>query len=298
MNTPLLLGGEHRSGTTLLSVVLDSHPALDVGPELDFAEPTNLGTLVIETCRLLREGDPRVLGPGTDTNDPAYYDVAHFVKQCERYGIPPATLSDLVEQQIAQDGRDIVALRDRCRLLDRIGKFKMATTGKLTWGIKLQRKIQDVDRYAQIFPGSRFIHIIRDGRDVAASHLRTVPDWGYRSIDDTAYKWANLIEATRLRAPAQRYHEIRYEDLVGEPEKACRALCDFLEIPFASQMLQHHLVDHTLHAHDWSHPSSEATKNPLSEAPVGRYRHDLTAEQIADFENIASGTLRTLGYAV
>jgi hypothetical protein len=54
---PILIGGENRSGTTLASVVLDSHPDLVVGPELDFVEPENLGPYVLESCDLLLAGD-------------------------------------------------------------------------------------------------------------------------------------------------------------------------------------------------------------------------------------------------
>lgn len=70
---PVLLGGENRSGTTLFSVVLDSHPDLVVGPELDFVEPPDLGPHIVEACELLLASDKRVLGPGTDTADPFWF---------------------------------------------------------------------------------------------------------------------------------------------------------------------------------------------------------------------------------
>ncbi len=48
----VLLGGQNRSGTTLLSVVLDAHPQLVVGPELDFTEPPDLGPHILAACEL------------------------------------------------------------------------------------------------------------------------------------------------------------------------------------------------------------------------------------------------------
>lgn len=293
---PVFVGGEHRSGTTLLSVVLDSHHLLEVGPELDFAEPRNLGSFVLEACVLLHQNDPRVLGEGTDTQDPYYYDVAHFVKQCQRFGIEPLDLADIVEAHIRRLGRDVVSIEDRCTLVEDIARAKLAVTGKWAWGIKLQRKIQDVDVYAGLWPTARFLHIIRDGRDVASSHLRTVPDWGYPTIDDTAYKWSNLVLAARLRAPVDRYLEVKYERLVTEPESECRRICDFLGVPFDEGMVRHHEQPHSLHANSWGHPAARATGSALSTAAVGRFQNDLSEDQISKFEDIAGGTLKSCNY--
>src|SRR5436309_3410290 len=58
-SSPVFIGGENRSGTTLLCVILDSHPALVCGPELDFLDPENLGPHVLACCDLLAAADPR-----------------------------------------------------------------------------------------------------------------------------------------------------------------------------------------------------------------------------------------------
>ncbi|XSC42237.1 sulfotransferase [Bradyrhizobium sp. RDT10] len=61
-SSPVLLGGDNRSGTTLLSVVLDSHPDLVIGPEIDFLEPPNLGPHILRAIDLLDARDPKVTG--------------------------------------------------------------------------------------------------------------------------------------------------------------------------------------------------------------------------------------------
>ncbi|MGY4601288.1 hypothetical protein ACVWXL_009034 [Bradyrhizobium sp. GM22.5] len=76
--SPVLLGGDNRSGTTLLSVVLDSHRDLVVGPEIDFLEPPNLGPHVLDATDLLAANDPRVTGIVKSAIDPFWYDGAHF----------------------------------------------------------------------------------------------------------------------------------------------------------------------------------------------------------------------------
>ncbi|MGX7824788.1 sulfotransferase family protein [Actinokineospora sp. 24-640] len=294
---PVLLGGENRSGTTLFSVVLDSHPDLVVGPELDFVEPPDLGPHIIEACGLLLAGDERVLGPGTDTADPFWYHGAHFVKQCERFGVGPEELRSLVAKVAAECGSELVTLADRCRLVEVIGEHRRAATGAKRWGIKLQRKIARVDEFAAIWPRARFVHIIRDGRDVAASHLTTVT-WGYRQVAEAATGWLEVVGRPHRIAPAGRYLEFRYEDLVSAPEPTLRRVVEFLGLPWRPEVLDHASLTHSLFHKPWGHPAAEAARNPLYDNRISRYRRDLSETQIAEFERIAGAELARVGYPV
>lgn len=297
MSNPVLLGGENRSGTTLFSVVLDSHPDLVVGPELDFLEPPNLGCHIIDACALLLAGDDRVLGPGTDTADPYWYHGAHFVKQCERYGVSPQRLQLLIKEVRSELGSDLCSFEDRCRLIDAIGEWRRAETGAQRWGIKLQRKIARVDDFAEVWPNAHFVHIIRDGRDLAASHLKTV-SWGYRSVADAARGWLEVVARPHAVAPLGRYLEIRYEDLVAEPRRTLGTVTNFLGLPWREQLLDHSSLAHTLFQKPWGHPAAEAVARPLSDHRVRRYLADLTPLEINEFEEIAEDELRRLGYPV
>lgn len=296
-SNPILLGGENRSGTTVFSLVLDSHPDLVVGPELDFLEPIDLGPHIIEACDLLLAGDKRVLGPGTDTDDPYWYHGAHFVKQCERFGVEPAVLRLLVGHGITKRGTKLESLEDRCYLVDVIGEHRRVQTGSARWGIKLQRKISRVDEFAALWPGAQFVHIIRDGRDVAASHLNTVT-WGYGNVADAARGWLEVVARPRTVAPPDRYLEIRYEDLVEQPRTVLGAVMEFLSMPWQVELLDHSAFGHSLLAKSWDHPAAEAAAKPLYRDRVGRHVHDLNAEQVAQFERIAGAELVRLGYEV
>ncbi len=292
----VLLGGQNRSGTTLLSVVLDAHPALVVGPELDFTEPPDLGPHILAACDLLARKDSRVLGPGTDTADPFWYDGAHFVKQCQRFGISLDGLAATVTAVREELGTDLVRLTDRCVLIDRLGSMRQAQNGAVRWGIKLQRRIRDVDVYARIWPRARFIHIVRDGRDLAASHLYSVPGWGFKSIPEAAREWLHVISRPRLVAPPGRYLEVRYEDLVAEPRQTTAVMAEFLGIPFHEALVRHADYPHSLLDCPWAHPAAQAVRRPITAGRVGRYKTELTLAQIAEFEELAGDELRRLGY--
>ena len=89
-------------------------------------------------------------------------------------------------------------------------------------------------------PEARFIHVIRDGRDVALSVLdRTVRD----DVDaaEVARRWRRKIErAHEDRPKLDHYLEVRYEDLVADPRPALERICEFIELPFDEAMLDYH----------------------------------------------------------
>jgi len=81
----------------------------------------------------------------------------------------------------------------------------------------------------ELFPDAQYVHLIRDAYDVVASFRDR---WGYRSALRVARtEWARYVRAGRefgKRLPASRYVEIRYEQLVADPEPSLRTLLEFL----------------------------------------------------------------------
>ncbi|AUX78763.1 sulfotransferase family protein [Sinorhizobium fredii] len=295
-SNPVLLGGENRSGTTVLSIVLDSYPGLVVGPEIDFTDPVNLGPHILAACDMIDRRDPRLAGATKETVDPEWFDGAHFVVQCERFGLDRDDVRNLVIGLMAERGTDLSSLDDRCRLIDSIGELRREQTGAGRWGLKLQRRIRDIGTYAAIWPQAHFIHIIRDGRDLAASHLKTVPDWGYRTIAEAANGWLEIVTRPRETAPDGRYLEVRYEDLVARPRQTIERMLEHLGLPWDEAVLHHAEHKHALFDKPWGHPAAEAAAKPLDTGRRGRYRHDLTPAEIEEFERIAGKELQHLGY--
>ncbi|WP_254458770.1 sulfotransferase family protein [Xanthomonas sacchari] len=298
LSPPIMIGGENRSGTTLLSILLDSHPDLVVGPEIDFIEPENLGPHILAVCELMDCGDRRVAGNSKDTIDPEWYDGMHFVIQCERFGLRREDVRALIGGLMAEHDSTLSTLEERCLVIESIGEFRRKNTQKKRWGLKLQRKIKDIETYSRIWPNAHFIQIIRDGRDLAASHLGTVPDWGYRTIADAAHGWLEVVTGPRHGAPPGRYLEIRYEDLVTQPRATLERVLHYLGVAWDEAMLHHSEQAHSLFETPWGHPAAAATRKPLSASRRGRYLQDLTPDQIAAFERIAGKELLNLGYGL
>jgi hypothetical protein len=97
-----------------------------------------------------------------------------------------------------------------------------------------------LDLIAKVFPGSKFIHIIRDGRDVVTSLMRKQAEgkpWvTFEEAHDT-WKWSvDLGRNFGRRVDESRYFELRYERLVADDPGVARTIFDFLGIDFHSEV--------------------------------------------------------------
>ena len=115
------------------------------------------------------------------------------------------------------------------------------TDGKPRYGDKTPVFVSHIPFIATTFPESVFVHIIRDGRTVVLSRAEAA--WGTDRIDFEALLWRSQVTKGRadgLALGSDRYHEVRYEDLVDDPERVAKELCRFVEIDFDPVMLDYH----------------------------------------------------------
>ena len=111
--------------------------------------------------------------------------------------------------------------------------------GKPRWGEKTPTYVQKMKLIQRAIPEARFVHVIRDGRDVALSVLdRTVRDL---TAGDIAKRWQKKITKAREDSPKlDHYMEIRYEDLILDTEPVLRRVCEFIELPWDDALLTYH----------------------------------------------------------
>jgi hypothetical protein len=153
----------------------------------------------------------------------------------------------------------------------------------------------------RLFPAAQYVHLVRDGRDAATSFLQ-MPAGTYTRTwahPDTPAEFACLwrIEVTAARAlgrrvGSERYLEVRYEDLVAEPDRVVRAICAFAELEFEPDMLDYAgSVDVAAKPH----------QQRLLQAPTQRvrdWRTEMAAEDARRFEEVAGDVLASSGYDV
>lgn len=268
--------GTGRCGSTLLQAMLSCHPNLYIPPELRY-----FGRL----------------DPAVRFSDPLQdAEVGPYLAQCAR---------DIWWQDMGLDREAFeAAVRDDVRgaaaiylwVLGHVAEQRGITKPRL--GDKTPNYVMVADRIAALFPKARFIHLYRDPRDVAASYLGQ-----YWSAGATALRCAGYVKYALRRAEAlgrelgpERYCNVKYEDLVLEPERELRRLCRFLGETFDPGMLRHDERE------DQGFLEVEAewkglTNQALTDSRIGRYARKLTPRQIWTVERLLGPMLGQYGYA-
>jgi hypothetical protein len=174
---------------------------------------------------------------------------------------------------------------------------------KPIWGIKSPSVVHALDTVFHFFPRARFVHLLRDGRDVVCS-LRTHPR--YRTVEgkrvptgivnawDSCVKtWVDSTTAgVRWRAHPN-YYEVKYEDLVQSPRPTMTALLEWLRLPPSDEIWLYH--ERPLNQGiDSPHPGIE---QPVYSSAMTRWAKDLTPEAQSAFTDQACRLLVSLGYA-
>ncbi len=278
--------GMNRSGTTLLRMMLDAHPELTIPPETHF---------VPDLIKAARE-------PGATPED-----ALAAMKSAREWG---------------DFGFSDEEMLGRLRALPEVEpgpavrtfyEAYMEQQGKPRWGEKTPTYVQKMRLIGRALPEARFVHVIRDGRDVALSVLdRTVRDL---TVADIGRRWQKKITKAREDSPRlKHYTEVRYEDLILDTEPVLRRVCEFIELPWDDAMLEYHEragerlkeMARTLpgdgRAKELSVERRMATHAMTTKPPsadrVARWRTQMTGEQRAEFEAVAGELLAELGYPV
>jgi len=282
----------------MLRLMLDTHPELAIPPETHFIPR------VVELCEEAEDPVPLAL------------EAIVAADRWRSFGLDP----DALRTQ---------ALTLRCRSLSDVLRLfydmYAANRGKARWGDKTPWYVLKMPIIAALLDEAHFLHLVRDGRDVA---LSVIPLWfGPTSVAEAATWWVDRVRRGRRDGAHLPYLEVRYEQLVDQPEAELRRICGFIGLDFDAQMLSFdkrvrteptsiapHLVNLPLAAAlaaEPGEPDEPETRvspiemqarlvrrlsGPPDAASVGRWRTEMTAEELRSFDTIAGTLLDELGY--
>lgn len=271
---PIIVGGAARSGTTLLSVMLNSHPELVCGPESDvFRLWPEFKRLSVNPVTWMWH----VLRGWTEPFRTLSRDFGVSRRRLRRLWARSGAPSEFIELFFAEYAR---------------------RHGVTRWADKTPANVKVIGFIFEHFPQAKFVHLIRDGRDTCCSML----DWSRRYHKDRPWDiraaadiWSRWIGLGREWTGHPNYTELRYEDLATEPEAALRPLFEFLELPWHAEVLDHH---HQTQANrpDLALTHLAGVSRPVYRSSIGRWREQLTLADRRAVEEIAGPTLRELGY--
>lgn len=272
-----------KSGTTWVQLMLDRHP------EVSCAGESQLVTLLHKFSRLIDDHN-------------------RFQRQRNRdiFGEIPR-LSPFPEIDREDETWLFEALI--ARLFDKsVHKPDVRAIGDKTPNVAEQ-----ITWFQHRAPSAKFIHVIRDGRDVAVSgwhHLRRTSTGSQTSALDrrvafrdyalmAAQIWRDTIARCRVAAAAMpgRYHEVRYEDLQERPAAALEAMLRFLGVSTDVELCAACIAESSFATVTGGRAAGqENTGAFLRKGVAGDWHNWFDAELNAAFVSVAGTLLTGLGY--
>lgn len=169
------------------------------------------------------------------------------------------------------------------------------------------------DHLVRMFPGSRLVFLLRDGRDVVDSWLAAYRA-GSWALDEGAFpvtdegrealvRWQSAVWAFRTGLvrrvfdahPAEHRVLVRYEDLVADPARELARIAEVVPLRAAPDDLARVAEEHAFHRVP---PSERGAEKAIRSATPGRWRHNLTPAEHAAMHEVMGRELRRHGYRV
>lgn len=274
---PIFIIGTERSGTNLLRLILNAHSHIAVPhpPHImklfspivrsygDLGQDRNFRKLVNDVCRMVEL-------------HPYPWEVA------------------LDRDQIFLSARDRSLIGVYFALYDRY----LASTGKERWACKSTFMIEHVADILRYYPDARFIHMVRDGRDVAVSAKSSI--FNHYHVFYSAQRWKReqrLGLSWQSRLLPEQILQLKYEELIKDPVGIAGRLCAFLNEPFEETMVEYHRSSEAAKSGSLS-ISWENTSRPVISNNAEKFRTHLSEQEVLLFEAVAANELTELGYPV
>jgi len=165
-----------------------------------------------------------------------------------------------------------------------------------TWCCKSLVNIHYVDMIEKHFDRPKYIYLYRDGRDVALSFQKAVV--GEKHIYNIAKDWSCTQEkAIELmgRIKTKRVFCISYEELTKNSREVAINLCKFLGVKYTESMMDFYKTSEARNAASSSKLWSNVT-NPVMSNNCGKYKIEMSEDDIRIFESVAGDVLDELGY--
>jgi len=272
---PIFVIGAQRSGTTLLRYMLCGHPRIYIPPESNFI--------------------------------PRFFRRFPHLPMTREQAVQTAR-SVFGYQMFFEDWRGerpdskifVDSLRDLtpASFLDSLYTQYAAQHRAERWGDKSPIYAECMDLLAEMFPRAQFVHIIRDGRDVALSMLQAYRERRFFYVDlyYAAQTWKRRVSKARTsgqKLGPDRYYELRYEKLTAETETVLRGICRFLGEVYTPAMCESQRVA-VEHYH--STGIHVATREPPTTRSVGRWRTEMKPCDQRLVQTVAGEMLKELAY--
>lgn len=278
-DSPVFIVGMSRSGTTLLSRMLDAHSEVAILPETWMY-------VVLDRLGCLEEI--------SDAWRASLF-FNEVWQNLKSYRDPAASV-------LAREAsRKVGYIGPTAPILETLGRAYAKERNARIWGEKTPAHALWLPQIRALFPQARILFMVRDPRDVLVSYDDRW-DEGKRNTDYVAstasllkYYMNHLLH--RPAFPPEQIRWVKYESLVTEPSIELEKICEFLDVDFQLSML----AFYRQHAHvERDMPEGEhhaLLSRPTTTEKIGRYREALSPTQVALVERVLGVEMLGLGYS-
>ena len=282
--SPLFILGNPRSGTSLLRLMLHRHSKICIPPESHFF-------LWLENK--YGEWDLSMLDE--------YLKDLYSSTKFETWELEKEELKTYLKMHNLSNYAILNSL------IYRFFAVNQQEKSILYWGDKNSLWIEKLNRIKYYYPKAFYVHIVRDGRDVACSY-KALYDKKINSpyapklpnaVENIANTWQKNVLALDIflsSLPKSNYITVFYEDLLKYPEKILTSILEKLSLQFESNQLSYYTeTQENIEPQEFI-----AWKEKLLHPPdlnnIGKFERELTVKEIQDFNQIAFTSLKTFGY--
>jgi hypothetical protein len=268
---PIFIFGSPRSGTSLLSRILNAHSRIAVPQE----------SLLYDTFWPIRHhyGDLSEAGNAERL-------LRHMLRWRPLHAWSPRVSFDHALEKIDR--------RDFHGIFRAIIAAWAGSQGKPVWGEKSPWHAYCWQELLDGFPKARVLHIIRDPRDASLSWKRA--RHGPRNIYMLARRWTayqEVMERVREGWPRSAFHELRYETLLQDPVTSAKKLCAFLGERYERRVLSFHRTDES---YETDETNRENLSKPVMRDNFCKWRSELSHDEIRWVESVAGDHMDAYDY--
>jgi hypothetical protein len=270
---PVFVLGCPRSGTTVLY-----HMLLSAGNFAVYRAESNVFNLLV----------PRFRGMHAAADRQRLLDIWLTSKLFRVSGLDAGEISDKIMAECRGGGDFLRIVMEEVARKQGTGRWADCTPDHLLYMEEIKRQI----------PNALFIHIIRDGRDVALSYVKQ--GWSYPlpwdrderlGVAGLYWEWVVRKGREQGRGLGGDYQEVRFEELISNPRKTLLRLGQFIEQDLDYERIRCAGIGSVSQPNTSFAGASEETFNP-----VARWKTKMSPEQLAAFEALVGDFLHELGY--
>lgn len=270
---PIFIVGCPRSGTTILAALLNLHTDIAAATETHF-----FNFISKQKKYKWREFDENQMK--------LILDEARIMDFCKHLEIEPELLVKYFMESFdsAELSEEVTHKSQfyKKKVFDVFIKALLIKKKKIRFCEKTPQHLYNVEEILKLYPGAKFIHIVRDGRDVVNSLLKM--PWRPGGLLNNSRFWKKYITkglSLSSKLDSKNFLTVKFEELIQDPEALMKTICDFVEVSYQKSILQKSQTSNESVFTEWESNWKHKSKGDLDTKRIGAWKKELSDQDQA-----------------